>query len=318
MRDILTLTLNPSIDLSTYAPKVTAGPKLRCAAPEVAPGGGGINVARAIRILGGPASALVAAGGANGARLVELLQAEGIEVHCFDAPGDTRESLAVTDSSTGEQYRFVLPGPEWAEDDITRLMNRTTDLAPSGSIVVLSGSQPPGISATFPARLAAALLQRDVKLVIDTSGSALEALVADQTVTPYLLRMDNAEAVELAGHPLPTRQNTARFARRLVEQDTAEIVIMARGAEGSVLVDADRALHCTAADVPVISAVGAGDSFVGALVLALASGADRDRALQDGCIAASSAVMTEGTRLCRRSDMTDLRPQCRLSEIDDI
>ena len=114
MPAIITVTLNPTVDLSTAAPDVVPGIKLRCSAPLVDPGGGGINVSRAIKLLGGRSTALVAIGGASGARLLELLTQEGIATIGFQGPGETRLSLSVTDAGTSDQYRFVLPGPDIA------------------------------------------------------------------------------------------------------------------------------------------------------------------------------------------------------------
>ena len=99
--DILTITLNPAVDLATHVAKVTAGPKLRCATPRFDPGGGGVNVARAVCKMGGSARALVAVGGAMGARLLDLLTAENIPTVPVPVSGETRQSFAVTDDSTG-------------------------------------------------------------------------------------------------------------------------------------------------------------------------------------------------------------------------
>ncbi len=315
MTGILTLTLNPSVDLSTSVSQITAGPKLRCDMPEIEPGGGGINVARAIRILGGDATALVAVGGSNGARLISLLTQEGVPHRSFAAPGETRESFAVTDASTAKQLRFVLPGPNWSEEDVDRFVMEVVKAEPIGGYVVLSGSQPPGVPPNFSALLSGALAGHDIRLVIDTSGAPLRHLVEDKTVTSHILRMDHAEAEELAGTTLSNTGETAEFAKKLIGDGAAEIVILARGSDGNVLVSAKTALHCTSADVPVVSPVGAGDSFVGALVLALSEGADDAEALQRGGMAASSAVSTEGTQLCRKADMTRLLSQCVVTEI---
>lgn len=316
MSGILTLTLNPSVDLSTDVPEMKAGPKLRCAIPEIDPGGGGINVARAIRIFGGDATALVAVGGGNGTRLLSLLAQEGVRCRAFQAPGETRESLAVTDAGTGEQFRFVMPGPTWNSINVDRLIIEIVKAEPIGGFVVLSGSQPPGVPENFPSVLAEALHDHNIRLIIDTSGAPLFRLIEDDSVRPYILRMDHVEAEELAGRALPTRSDTAKFARALVKRNAASVVILARGAEGNVLVDATHALHCTAAKVPVVSTVGAGDSFVGALVLALSLGEDFATALQSGAIAASSAVTTKGTQLCRLEDVPRLKSQCVVTEID--
>ena len=313
MQDILTITLNPAVDMSTAVSHVEAGPKLRCDRPEIDPGGGGINVSRAIRALGGQTRALVAVGGPTGKKLRHLLLEEGIAYLPFRAPGETRQSLAVTDRTSGEQYRFVMPGPEWSQTDVTRLLDMLPGLVPEGGFVVPSGSLPPGVPTDFIARLCAALAGRGVHIIADLSGAGLAALVADPPACLDTLRMDQHEAETLHGAALPQRMDTARFARALVDQGVAQTVIVARGADGSVLVTGQNAFHAAAADVPVQSKVGAGDSFVGAYTLALAQGADPGTALQRGSAAASAAVLTGATDLCTREDTERLLPECPLT-----
>ncbi len=309
MLDILTVTLNPTIDLSTSVAAVQPGPKLRCAPPEIDPGGGGTNVSRAVRILGGNSRALVAVGGTTGERLLTLLNAQGIATVALHAPGETRQSLAVTDRATGAQFRFVLPGPEWHPADTAHALAAVLGAARDGGLVVLSGSQPPGVPEDFPALLAARLQGR-ARLIVDTSGAPLRALAHGAGAAPWCLRMDDEEAAELAGTPLKTVAQSAAFAEELVGRGVADVVILARGADGAVLASAAGRIHARSAQVAVVSKVGAGDSFVGAFVLAVARGDSLEGAMRQGNAAASAAVMTEATRLCRAEDVARLLPEC--------
>jgi 6-phosphofructokinase 2 len=303
---ILTVTLNPAIDIATSTVRVTAGPKLRCTDPEVDPGGGGINVSRAIRILGGDSTAFVALGGASGDRLAGLLAQHGIALARFDAPGETRESFSVTDGTSHAQYRFMLPGPRWKPATASAALAAIADAAPSGAFVVLSGSQPPGVETDFPARLARRLAAKGARLVLDTSGTALIRIAEGNAPPLDVLRMNHEEAADLAGHPLTSRSESADFAQGLVRSGVARIVIVARGSEGNVLAtDAER-LFASAYEVPVKSRVGAGDCFVGAFTLSLARGETPAQALKWGTATASAAVMTPGTKLCTMKDVRRL------------
>ncbi|SMX31509.1 1-phosphofructokinase family hexose kinase [Actibacterium lipolyticum] len=315
MHDILTVTLNPAVDLSTSVDHVEAGPKLRCDRPMTDPGGGGINVSRAIGILGGQSRAMVAVGGATGDMLLGLLANEGISTLPFDSPGATRQSLAVTDRGTGQQYRFVMPGPDWDQAQLNSVLKAIADAVPQGGYVVLSGSQPPGIPPEFASLVCTALSATGARVIVDTSGDALHHLAEAKTAPPFILRMDGEEAEGLAKRPLPTREDSAEFAASLVAKGAAEAVIVARGADGSVLATKDERLHAMAADVPVKSKVGAGDSFVGGFTLALAQGCDYGTALQRGAASASAAVMTDATRLCTREDAERLVAECPLTRL---
>ncbi len=311
MINIITVTLNPTVDLATSAPQIIPGVKLRCTAPHVDPGGGGINVSRAIKLLGGRSTALVAIGGATGARCLELLTLEGIATVGFQGPGETRQSISVTDQKTNDQFRFVLPGPEWAEKDVARALGTLDQATGTDTFVVLSGSQPPGVAKNFPAILAAHVSERAARLIVDTSGPALFSLVEAPHPAIYVLRMDGEEAEELAGHPLPTAAQTADFAQGLANAGVANLIIVARGADGSVLASADQRWHAVGTKpVKVVSKVGAGDSFVGAFTLALARGDALPECLRFGVAAAASAVTTEATRLCDRKMTEALMAVC--------
>jgi len=316
MINIITVTLNPTVDLSTSAPRVVPELKLRCTAPEVDPGGGGINVSRAIRLLGGRSTALVAIGGGTGARCLELLAQEGIATVGFQGPGETRQSVSVTDQETGEQYRFVLPGPEWTETDVERALDTLDQATGTDTLVVLSGSQPPGVAKNFPAILAGHVAERAARLIVDTSGPALFNLVETSHPSIYVLRMDGEEAEELAGRPLPRAEDTAEFASDLVAKNVASVIIVARGADGSVLASQEGRWHAvTERTVSVVSKVGAGDSFVGAFAFALARGDALPDCLRYGVSAASAAVTTEATRLCDRGVTDSLMADCVAREV---
>ena len=313
--DILTITLNPTVDYATSASRVIPERKLRCSDPKVDPGGGGINVARAIRQLGGQATALVAIGGATGAHLLQLLALEGVPTVAFQGPGETRQSFSVREQETEKQFRFVMPGPSWKDTDVMRGLASIDQATGTGTLVVLSGSQPPGVAKEFPSILAEHITGRGARLFVDTSGPALMNLVQAPHEAIHVLRMDDTEAEEMAGHPLPELSDTATFARKLVTHGVAANVVVARGADGSVLSNAEGSWHCVSPKVEVVSKVGAGDSFVGAFTLSAARGEPLTDCLAHGVAAASAAVTTEATRLCDREFVEQLVSDCRITEL---
>ncbi|WP_435257861.1 1-phosphofructokinase family hexose kinase [Thioclava sp. FR2] len=304
---ILTLTLNPALDMATDVVDIMPGHKLRCTDPHLDPGGGGLNVSRAIKALGGDSLALVALGGLTGDRLAGLIRAEGITFLSILGPGETRQSLTVTEQSTGKQFRFMLPGPVWGAAERARVFTLLSATARPGGISVISGSQPPGVPADFPAQLAASM--EGSRIVLDTSGPALFEAVKNPIPGLDVLRMDGEEGEELSGRKLETRAETADFASELVASGVAKTVIVARGADGNVLANAKERLFSPAPKVKVKSTVGAGDSFVAAFVLAMARGQDAATGLAMASAAAAAAVMTDATQLCRAEDVMRLMPQ---------
>lgn len=310
MRDILTVTLNPALDLATQVAAVTANVKLRCEPAQLDPGGGGINVSRAVQILGGQAHTFVVLGGHNGEHMAKLMTDAGLDLIVHPARGETRSSLSVLDLSTHEQFRFMLPGPEWAEIDVATVTAAVTFAARPGGLAVVSGSIPPGVPLSIPLDLARQIAARGVDVIVDTSGEALRLASEATDRAIHVLRMNHTEARDLIGRDLRDIHDAADLAERLVAQGAARIAIVARDSEGSVLATEGLRLHAPAPNVPVRSKVGAGDTFVGSFTLALAQGHDLATALTWGVAGAGAAVMTDATRLCIREDAEALRAQC--------
>lgn len=315
MRDILTVTLNPALDLATDVARIVPDMKLRCSPAQLDPGGGGINVSRAIAILGGRSRTFVVLGGHNGDHMAKLMTEAGLDLIVHPARGETRSSLSVMDKTTGEQFRFMLPGPEWSELDVAAVTASVSHAARPGGLAVVSGSIPPGVPLSIPVDLGRSMAARGVDVVVDTSGEALRIAGAATDKLIHVLRMNHNEANDLAGRTLRDLTDSADFAQSLVARGAARIVIVARDHEGSVLATDGLRLHAPAANVVVKSKVGAGDTFVGAFMLGLANGDDLATALTRGVAGASAAVMTDATRLCRREDAERLMAECRARPI---
>jgi 6-phosphofructokinase 2 len=303
MTTVYTLTMNPSIDISTSVPRVVADQKLRCERPRVDPGGGGLNVARVIHRLGGRCTALYAAGGHSGRLLQELLRAEGIDHRALEIDGSTRQDVTVTDRGDGRQYRFVMPGPLLVEAEWQRGLDRLLQASPVPDYIVASGSLPQGVPTDFYARLARSARQVKARVVLDTSGEALRAAAREPV---YLLKPNRREVEELIGRPPADEGDLSREVEKFVRGGGAEAVVVSLGAQGALLVTRDGAERLSAPEVPVESRIGAGDSMVGGIVLALARGDSMRDAVLLGLAAGSAAVMTPGTELCRPTDVERL------------
>jgi 6-phosphofructokinase 2 len=305
MPRILTITMNPAIDLTTAVESVVPGRKLRCDPPRVDPGGGGVNVSRVVKELGGATTALVAVAGATGVMMRELLEAAGIETVLVEAAGMTRQSFAVHDRTSGGQYRFVLPGPAQDAEFTERSLTAIGDLLATGNFpyVVASGSLPPGVPDDFYGRLVEMARAHGARTILDTSGPALAGALGRGA---FLIRTNRIEAQELAKTLHVDPDDPERFARSIVTSGSAEAAIMALGADGALLVSGDDAVRIRPPHVDVVSPVGAGDSFVGALSFALAEGWPVKRACAHGVAAAAAAMITEATELAHRNDVRRL------------
>ena len=299
MPSILTVTLNPALDVTTAVDKLLPQQKLRCGVPRYHPGGGGVNVSRAIKELGGTSRAFIAVGGNTGEQLQDLLVRTGIACEFWPlghAPEvESRFSLTVMEETTGLHYRFVLPGPAFGAGEDDRMLRRLGELIDADpGLVVASGSLPPGIPADFYARLARIARERGAKFILDTHGEALRAATAER---PYLIRLNHLEAQELVGGEAVAAAH--RLARSLIDRQMAEIAIVTLGDKGAIVGTADREFEIAPPRVEVHSTVGAGDSFVAALTVGLASHWSLEDAARYGVAAAAAAVTTEATELCR-------------------
>lgn len=301
MTEIVTITVNPALDLSTDCPAVVPDRKLRCSAPRIQPGGGGVNVSRAIANLGGTSRTLVAYGGHTGQMLADLLRGEGLVPESLGVDHPTRQSVSVRDSANGLQYRFMMPGPPWSAADRAAAAAVVAAAVLPGALVVPSGSLPVGLDMDFFLDLDPGISAAGGRMILDTSGPALKrAATAGEGL--FVLRMDTEEARELSGQPLVQVAEIAALAEELRRAGAASIVMIAAGALGTVIATPHwRGLTRPPVVVPV-SKVGAGDSFVGAFALALTRGADPVTACAWGTAAAAAAVTVPDTDLCRRGD----------------
>lgn len=302
MKPILTLTANPALDGTCEAEVVRPIHKIRTTNETFAPGGGGINVARVIRDLGGQAHALHLCGGPTGAALIEMIAALGIAQTPVRIAGHTRISQVVYERSTGLEYRFVPEGPSIAEAEWTALLGALERL--EYDWLVLSGSLPPGTPAGFFARAAAIARARGAKIALDTSGAPLR--IALEAGGIDFAKPSRGEFESLVGHPLPDRIALEAAALDFVRAGKVNLLAVTLGAEGALLASAEGALFLASPPVVAKSAVGAGDSFVGAMVLALARGDTIANAFAYAVAAGTAAVLRHGAYLCDPADVAKL------------
>lgn len=306
MPPILTITLNPALDLTTSVGKLEPGGKMRCAVPRYDPGGGGINVSRIIADLGGESLAFVGLAGHTGRLMQEMVENAGIANEVFELRGETRMTLQVVERVSDVQYRFVLPGPQQDADIEERLLSALDRCIDRGQFryVVASGSLPPGLSDGFYGRLAGRVNEAGGRLILDTSGPALHEALGKGL---YLVKPDRQEAEALLLETKAAEDaGIEHLAGSLLACSAAEAVIVTLGSEGAILASAEGQFRFRPPQVEVRSATGAGDSFVGALCLALARDWSLVEACRYGVAAAAAAVTTEATELAHKNDIEEI------------
>lgn len=295
---VLTITLNPTLDVFGEAEAVHPTHKVRLSESSYEPGGGGINVARVIATLGGTVEALSLSGGEMGAFLMRLLDGEGVRHRAISISGQTRVALMVHDRSSGLEYRFLPDGPEITAQDVERCAEAVGQFR--SGIVVASGSLPRGAPADSFARLARIAKRNGLPFVLDTSGAALRAALDEGGI--HLVKPSESELESITGRPLAGAE-IEEAARALLKPGKVEIVAVTLGGEGAVLATKKDTVRLPALEVPVLSAVGAGDSFLGAMVWAMTERWSLTEAFRLGMAAGAAATSNKGATLCRKDEV---------------
>jgi len=287
---ILTVTLNAAIDRTVAVPNFRLGRRHRSVESRTVAGGKGINVARALSLLGRPVIASGFVGGPNGTRVLEGLQEESVLTDFTRIASETRINLAVIDPTSGEQTEINERGPAVSPEEVKRLFDRIGYLAGGAKICVLAGSVPPGAGDDLYARLVDDLSRRGVPVVLDAEG---EAMLAGVRAGASMVTPNEAEAEELVGQEFADKGDIAQGLLELVRLGANEAAItrpdgcVAAVGEGS----SRRLLEVHTESLEPVSSVGSGDAFVAGYVAARYEG----RSAED-CLAYGVACGAESTQ----------------------
>lgn len=307
---ITTVTLNPAIDEAVAIAEFQLGTKNRCTLANLDPGGKGINASRVIQRLGGKTIALGFIGGVTGQLLRARLDEEHV-LHAFDHVAEaTRINVMIFERNASRRTRLYLDGPHVPADKVASLRTRLAQL-PAGSIVVFGGSVPPGLPSEIYRDLVEEVQQRGGKAIVDTSEAALAAVLPAR---PFLIKPNVEEAEEVLGRTIDGDAAVYAAAQELCSRGALHVVI-SQGAEGSIGVGPDGAWKARAPQVAVKSTVGAGDSMVAGLALALSRGGGIAEGLRLGSAAGAATVMVSGTQLCRPEDVAALQERVRVEPL---
>jgi len=294
MTSIITITLNPAIDKSTSITSLAAGKKLRCAPPCFEPGGGGVNVSRAIHKLGGETTAIYFAGGYTGEFYKQLLDDEKISSVAVKTRNHLRENLIVFDRSSGMQYRFTMPGPSIYEQEWKEIL-KTIKEHDRADFMVVSGSLPPGVPNDILANIAVIAKRNNIKLIVDSSGKALQNALTEEV---YLIKPNLQELAELTGKNLASMDEAMNAAKTIVDRGKSKIIVVSLAEEGALLVTETLSKHLPAPKVKIKSTVGAGDSMLAGIIQSLSKNKTIEEAVQFGVLCGTAATMNTGTSLC--------------------
>lgn len=302
MPAIVTITFSPAIDKSTTVAKLIPEKKLSCSNPVYEPGGGGINVARAIHKLGGNATAIYFAGGYTGKAFSKLLINERVDGFVIETKEDTRENLMVLEIDTNKQFRFGMPSTKLYKQEWLKCLNIIKGLK-DVKYIVSSGSLSPTLPDDIFMRLSKIARKKNARLIIDTSGEALKKAVKAGV---YLIKPNLKELGSLIGKENIRVGEVEEAAKYLINNSKCEVVVVSLGASGALLITKNITIKVTPPKVKIQSTVGAGDSMLAGIVLSLANLKNFTEVVQYGVACGTAATMNLGTQLCKKKDVLSL------------
>ena len=312
---ILTVTLNAAIDRTVAVPNFRLGQRHRAVDARTVAGGKGVNVARALRLLGRPVIATGLVGGASGTRVLEALREESVLTEFTRIAGETRTNLAVVDPTNGEQTEINDRGPEVSPDELEAFMEKLLYLAQGASLCVIAGSIPPGTPEDYYARLITELRGLGVPTVLDADG---EQMRAGLRAEPAVVAPNVGEAEEAVGHEFNDDDDYAMGLAGLLEMGASEAIITsATGCVAIVGQGPDRRRYeARIEQLEPVATVGSGDSFLAGYVAARFEGASPRDCLAFGVACGAESTQHFGAGTLDRREVERLLPRVELAELD--
>jgi 1-phosphofructokinase/tagatose 6-phosphate kinase len=287
---IISVTMNAAIDRTVAVPNFRQGHRHRSVESRTVPGGKGINVARALGLLGRPVIATGLAGGANGERIVEQLSAESLLTDFIPIANESRINLAVVDPTSGEQTEINERGPAVSPAELDAFIERLDYLAAGARLCVLAGSLPPGVDVDFYATLVSRLKRRGITVLLDSEGAPMSA---GMRAGPHMVTPNKLETEELVGHEFETGDDMFPVLSELIEMGPEQAAITLP--QGCVAIvgppGSHRLLEVSIEQLEPISTVGSGDAFAAGYMAALYDGMS-----QENCLAYGVACGAEATQ----------------------
>jgi 6-phosphofructokinase 2 len=309
---VVTVTLNPSLDMTASVDCIVPDDKLHTTLVDAEPGGGGINVSRVLVRFGVETQAVMPVGGMVGQEIASLLANAGVPVRAVPSAVDARRSITIFENDTGEHYRFVPEGHSMDDDQWRAVLFEVANIDPAPDVVVLSGSLPPGVPASFVGDLADLVRQREARLVVDSKGEALGVAV---DVGAALVKPNLRELAQLVGHDGPREDLDVVTELCGLRDRGVGMPVASLGADGAIAAHDGGVTRATAPPVEVISAVGAGDSMLAGLIVGMIEGLPVPEALRLGVATGTAACLTPGSQLAEADEARRLVDEVHVEDL---
>ncbi len=307
---IYTVTLNPALDWTIYVERLLERESIRVIRQERYPGGKGIDVSRVIKSLGGESIATGFLGGFVGAEMEGRLINEGVACNFIKINEETRTNIIVHCTESGDELRFNLPGPRVSPAELATLMEFCRNLRPKPTFAIISGSAPEGVNPVVYQELVSIFETQGAKVILDTYGEPLRKGLLS---TPFMIKPNRLELSQLVGRSLSDIGAVAEAAKELLQW--TELVAVSLGAEGLLGATSEGVWLAKPPKVDAISTVGAGDSAVAAMVLALQEKMSTEEVIRRGAAAGTASTLTPGTATLRKKDFEKVLSETTVEKV---
>jgi 1-phosphofructokinase family hexose kinase len=312
---ILTVTLNAAIDRTVAVPSFRRGYRHRAVERRTVAGGKGVNVARALKLLGRPVIATGLAGGPTGTRILEQLTEESI-LNDFTRIGDeSRTNLAVIDPTSGEQTEINERGPNVAAGEVDRFVEKLLYLAQGAAFCVIAGSVPPGVDPDVYGRLVTQLKELGLSVLLDAEG---EPMRAGLRAGPAVVAPNLAEAEEAVGHEFNDPDDLLLGLQSLIEMGAGEAIITREAGCVAILGEPAerRRFEAEIEALEPVATVGSGDAFLAGYLAARYQGAPTRECLAYGVACGAESTQHFGAGTIDPGEVERLLGQVEVRELD--
>lgn len=302
---IITVTLNPAIDKTIEIDEFKIGNVNRIVSTRVDVGGKGINVSKVIKELQHKSLALGFLGGGSGNQIKKYLDDSNIRNDFLTVKGETRTNLKIIDKVNNTHTDINENGPSVTLSDITNMKEKIIEYCEEKSLVVLSGSVPSGINSSIYAEIIKDIKNKGGKVILDADG---DMLMQGMKSGPYLVKPNIDELEKAFGISIDNENKIIETSKKILEYGVKHVVI-SLGGEGSMFISRDKIAKVAGLQVEVKSTVGAGDSMVAAMAVAIENNYDFEETIKLACATSTANVMTEGTQTGKFEDIERLKKQ---------
>lgn len=309
---IITLTLNPAVDLTVTLDEFLPEDTNRITSSRTDPGGKGINVSRVLWELGCESLAMGFVSGTRGRLIEQTLREQGIYTDFLHTPGQTRTNVTIFDRKNNTTTTLNEPGPPTDRHHVPSLVQRLKKQLNPGDWLVVGGSIPPGLDPGFYGDIIRLAKEREVRCILDADGTPF---VRGMAARPFLVKPNRTEVERILGR-MPRHREPLLEAAERIHDVGIDVVVLSQGAQGAVLVSDEAVLRAYPPAVPALSTVGSGDAMVAGMVQVLSQGGTLEEALRLGSAAGAAAAVTPGTSLCHRADVVRLLPKVMVHRVD--